>query len=803
MLTLPSDSRPHLLFPMDGDAMPPHPFCSAPPHSELPPPLLLPLPSITPSASDGTTGRNRSGPIQAIQAQEEAETPSTYNPSFLKRHDNDTVQVSQSEQPSVENILEDDKHQRDACDFTSAAEFQNTDKEFANKRPLESLDLLNRAAADASVPAGWLTGPLFQSFKSKMATFTQIVMSPAKLFKDKNLSTPKAQPDESVYPRENGDGNESWACTGSDPDRPLRLFSASPVPSRQERPLLEEPPVKTADVMEEANVEKRPLLHSCTVQLEHLHCVSPRSVDAACHHTNSLSVPSGRTASARVRVERKRLKSEKDVGEAPPLKQKMPSAVSGGQEALKPAAKCRNVRRKAQGDQRNHGSRKRKSLGTQPSSCVPPQAAAATKSNGALTKRAKKATKTQAALSTQALYFERTPFEGNQSQCSQLNLNAHGRLRDGALDEERLGSRSSRFTHFQAHNGTTSTSASQSASSSGRLLRSCSCPEIASLFTSHPHQPPLALVPAHVPDSPRRARRHTVSSAEVEREIAPLCLRKEVFPSRRSFTCDGQNPPPALSPGSSLSALASCFLSSPLAFLSGKGEGRAAGPDAAAAAAPSASSPTTDSSFGAREACAGGGSDSRTPSEDDDEDTGSSGHEFDEAAAAMREEKSLSDSELKVPQNQQHHGKVSSIRIRKALPKTPNNLTPMGLPKAVRLKKKQFSLEEIYTNKNFNKVPESRLETVFEVPLSRRDGSESRFGQRRLKRFLKFHEVGEARKPKKVPASGGKASSRTRRGGYGRAEPSLLPPPDADSLLCAKLKQLDLWLVDDQADGAC
>ncbi|XP_068509455.1 uncharacterized protein prr14 isoform X2 [Syngnathus scovelli] len=759
-------------------------------------------------------GRNRSGQIQAIQTQgaqeeETLETPSTYNPSFFKRHDNNMVQVSQSKQPSAENTVEDDKHKRrDVCDFTSAAQFQNTEKEFANKRPLDSLDLLNRAA-DASVPAGWLTGPLFQSFKSKMASFTEIVMSPAKLFKDKNLSTPKAQVDE---PRENGEGDQNESsCTGSDPDRPRRLFSTAP--SRQERPLLEEPPVKRADVMEEANVEKRPLLHSCTVQLEHVHCVSHRvgslesgDVGAACHHTNSLSVPSGRTASARVRVERKRLKSEKDVAEAPPLKLKMPSAVSGGREALEPAAKCRNVRRKAQGDQRNRGSRKRKSLVPQPSSCVHPQAAA-TKSNGATgrggpTKRAKKATKTQAQLSTQALYFEMTPLEGNQSQCSQLNVNADGRLCHGALDEERLGSRS--FSHFQAHNGTTWTAAGEPPPSSGRLLRSCSCPEIPSLFTSLPRQPPLALVPAHVPDSPRRARRHTVSSVEVEREIAPLCLRKEVFPSRRSFSCDGQNPPPALSPGSSLSALASCFLSSPLAFLSGKGEGRAAGPDAAAAASSSACSPTTDSSFGAREACAGtsGGSDSRTPSDDDD-DTASSGHEFDEAAVSLREEKSLSDSELKVPQNQQHHGKVSSIRIRRALPKPPNNLTPMGLPKAVRLKKKQFSLEEIYTNKNFNKVPESRLETVFEVPLSRRDGSESRFGQRRLKRFLKFHEVGEARKPKKVPPSGGKASSRTRRGGYARAEPSLLPPPDADSLLCAKLKQLDLWLIDDQTDGTC
>lgn len=103
---------------------------------------------------------------------------------------------------------------------------------------------------------------------------------------------------------------------------------------------------------------------------------------------------------------------------------------------------------------------------------------------------------------------------------------------------------------------------------------------------------------------------------------------------------------------------------------------------------------------------------------------------------------------------------MSSIRIRKTLPKPQNNLTPMGLPKPiryvntshqhrccflctygtsetlnasftvwyrdkhvtvcnkrpgtsvehclsfVRLKKKEFSLEEIYTNQNFSKPPE-------------------------------------------------------------------------------------------------
>lgn len=131
-----------------------------------------------------------------------------------------------------------------------------------------------------------------------------------------------------------------------------------------------------------------------------------------------------------------------------------------------------------------------------------------------------------------------------------------------------------------------------------QLLRSFSCPEISTLHSSDvpwnslhwPHhariQPsqqhartgPFFPHPAH--KSVHRARRHTVCSVELEREIAPLCLRKEVYPSRRSapYDASGQYPSAshALSPGTSLSALASCFLSSPLAFLSKKAEGRGA-----------------------------------------------------------------------------------------------------------------------------------------------------------------------------------------------------------------------------------
>ncbi|XP_062264456.1 uncharacterized protein prr14 [Platichthys flesus] len=376
------------------------------------------------------------------------------------------------------------------------------------------------------------------------------------------------------------------------------------------------------------------------------------------------------------------------------------------------------------------------------------------------------------------------------------------------------------------------------------LLRSYSCPEILSLhpfdtpWTTSVHSPhqsrthssnqhQSALTP-HVPHANkflRRARRHTVCSIEVEREIAPLCLRKEVYPSRRSAPCDGGNPfySATHSPSTSLSALASCFLSSPLAFLSRKvcSRGAAASPSTSChISSPISSllkSPVSSfsrhlpgslqrsvSSLANLDSCI-----SRNPlereterrqqseEEDDGEDTSSSSHDYEDVG--LREEKAFSDSEIKVVQKREERGKVSSIRIRKTLPKPQNNLTPMGLPKAIRLKKKEFSLEEIYTNKNFSKPPESRLETIFEVPLNRRNGSESWFGQRRFKRFLEFLEVGEARKPKRPLVGVGKAtssSSRTRRGAFTKDEPSL-SVQDVDSLLCGKLDQLNLWLIHD------
>lgn len=146
---------------------------------------------------------------------------------------------------------------------------------------------------------------------------------------------------------------------------------------------------------------------------------------------------------------------------------------------------------------------------------------------------------------------------------------------------------------------------------SRQLLRSFSCPEIPTLRSSDvpwtsPHSPHHARVqpshqharagppfphPAH--KSVQRARRHTVCSVELEREIAPLCLRKEVYPSRRSAPYDSSGLYPSAShglpPSPSLSALASCFLSSPLAFLCKKAEGRGA------SASPGSSSPSSSS----------------------------------------------------------------------------------------------------------------------------------------------------------------------------------------------------------------
>ncbi|XP_029584273.1 uncharacterized protein LOC115171505 isoform X2 [Salmo trutta] len=147
-----------------------------------------------------------------------------------------------------------------------------------------------------------------------------------------------------------------------------------------------------------------------------------------------------------------------------------------------------------------------------------------------------------------------------------------------------------------------------------RLLRSYSCPEIPALLhhDSHwttslhgrilsvPRLHPALFPPVPTPPAPsRRPRRHTVSSVEIEREIAPLCLRKEVFPSRRSYSLG--NPSyhllPSVPLSTSISVWASCFLSSPLAFLSRKLQKGSLAATSSACSHDTSSSPSSVSSF--------------------------------------------------------------------------------------------------------------------------------------------------------------------------------------------------------------
>lgn len=104
-----------------------------------------------------------------------------------------------------------------------------------------------------------------------------------------------------------------------------------------------------------------------------------------------------------------------------------------------------------------------------------------------------------------------------------------------------------------------------------------------------------------------------------------------------------------------------------------------------------------------------------------------------------------------LPGNNRDVKRVSQIRIRRASPKE-TNLTPMGLPRVKRLKKKEFSLEEIYTNKNYKSpsANSSSLETIFEEPREK-DGALLLIGQQRRRRVLHFPDFTQPRKRKRPP----------------------------------------------------
>ncbi|XP_013922793.1 PREDICTED: proline-rich protein 14 isoform X2 [Thamnophis sirtalis] len=125
--------------------------------------------------------------------------------------------------------------------------------------------------------------------------------------------------------------------------------------------------------------------------------------------------------------------------------------------------------------------------------------------------------------------------------------------------------------------------------------------------------------------------------------------------------------------------------------------------------------------------------------------------------------------------------KVSCIRIRKTPARHQANLTPMGLPRPVRLNKKVFSLEEIYTNKNYHTPTEKRsFETIFEVPVERK-GTLVFTSQRKLKRAIQFQEVGLPRKQRKP---------HLRKGLRAKGKPAQSQSAKVEELLQQKLAEL-------------
>ncbi|KAG3278452.1 protein PRR14L isoform X1 [Ictidomys tridecemlineatus] len=135
--------------------------------------------------------------------------------------------------------------------------------------------------------------------------------------------------------------------------------------------------------------------------------------------------------------------------------------------------------------------------------------------------------------------------------------------------------------------------------------------------------------------------------------------------------------------------------------------------------------------------------------------------------------------------------KVSQIRIRKTIPKPDPNLTPMGLPRPKRLKKKEFSLEEIYTNKNYKSPPANRcLETIFEEP-KERNGTLISVSQQKRKRILEFQDFTVPRKRR----ARGKVKLT---GSFTRAQKAALQSRELDALLLQKLMELETFFAKEE-----
>ncbi|KFQ42679.1 Protein PRR14L, partial [Nestor notabilis] len=152
--------------------------------------------------------------------------------------------------------------------------------------------------------------------------------------------------------------------------------------------------------------------------------------------------------------------------------------------------------------------------------------------------------------------------------------------------------------------------------------------------------------------------------------------------------------------------------------------------------------------------------------------------------------RSQDDKELEKTEPEKRPKKVSQIPIRKTVPKPDPNLTPMGLPKPKRLKKKEFSLEEIYTNKNYKSPPPARsLETIFEEP-KEKNGCLIAVSQQKRKRILEFQDFTLPRKRKRR----GKIKAV---GSFTRAKKAALQSAELDALLSQKLMDLDAFFANE------
>ncbi|XP_051267802.1 proton channel OtopLc isoform X2 [Dicentrarchus labrax] len=142
--------------------------------------------------------------------------------------------------------------------------------------------------------------------------------------------------------------------------------------------------------------------------------------------------------------------------------------------------------------------------------------------------------------------------------------------------------------------------------------------------------------------------------------------------------------------------------------------------------------------------------------------------------------------------------RVSQIRIRRAPPRE-TLLTPMGLPKVKRLKKKEFSLEEIYTNKNYKSPSTNRsLETIFEEPREK-DGALLLIGQQRRRRLLLFPDFTQPRKRKKPQGAGLPVATLPRKRAAARRHchggSAVVDESDLDVMLVERLSALEDFLT--------